>query len=424
MSFYDKKNKSVSEAVKNILESSDSKQENLQEYESKGGSYKHTGKYGSEYKEGERHDPRGDKAASARGPVATTKTTTTTPGHSDSAARLRAIQVKGAPGNKQIKGKAQSGSAESKNESNDQEQELIEMEDTIDNLIKEYESKGGSYKHKGKYGSEYKEGERHDPRGDKASGARGPVATTKTTTTTPGHSDSAARFRAIQVKGSPGGKVVKGKAQSGSADSKNESVETPSFSNLISKYYNDGLASLSESFVLKEEPTNKEFHAEVQDQKEKFEGKKKGADVAAPSTVGTKEIKEEVLTEGKRLISKHGEGQGEHTAKVYKDTEYNEYQVHFFKNGKHMGEGPVSYHGDDKDDAQKTAESALKRLNKAHMKEEVEQLDEGKELTADEMKAREKVVKGMKKNLASFKARYGDRAKGVMYATATKMVNK
>jgi hypothetical protein len=32
---------------------------------------------GGEYKEGERHDPRSDKAASARGPVATNKTTTT-----------------------------------------------------------------------------------------------------------------------------------------------------------------------------------------------------------------------------------------------------------------------------------------------------------------------------------------------------------
>jgi hypothetical protein len=40
------------------------------------------------------------------------------------------------------------------------------------------------------------------------------------------------------------------------------------------------------------------------------------------------------------------------------------------------------------------------------------------------MAERERIVKGMKKNLAGFKARYGDRAKEVMYATATKQAMK
>lgn len=56
-------------------------------------------------------------------------------------------------------------------------------------------------------------------------------------------------------------------------------------------------------------------------------------------------------------------------------------------------------------------------------KEEVEAIDE-RELTPDEVLSREKNVKGMKKSLAGFKARYGDRAKSVMYATATKMAKK
>ena len=50
--------------------------------------------------------------------------------------------------------------------------------------------------------------------------------------------------------------------------------------------------------------------------------------------------------------------------------------------------------------------------------EEVE-LDE-RALDATETKEKERIVKGMKKNLAGFRARYGDRAKEVMYATATK----
>jgi len=40
------------------------------------------------------------------------------------------------------------------------------------------------------------------------------------------------------------------------------------------------------------------------------------------------------------------------------------------------------------------------------------------------MKKREDIVKGMKKNIAGFKQRYGERAKSVMYATATKQAMK
>lgn len=247
-----------------------------------------------------------------------------------------------------------------------------------------------------------------------------------------------------------------------------------------------------------------------------------------------KPVKEESLTAGKRLISKHGEGS--HTARVYKDTEYNEYQVHHFKDGKHMGEGPVSYH-DDKEDAQSTAEHSLKKrmgeeveqidelstntLKSYHtkaysdmkakgeklgmrsgtkadwkrihgmetakskmyskgvdpFKEEVEQIDEKnvptspekwaqakaqakakfdvypsayangwaskkyksmgggwksvkeeqiqeRTLTEPETQEKERIVKGMKKGLQGFKQRYGERAKSVMYATATKLAKE
>lgn len=64
-------------------------------------------------------------------------------------------------------------------------------------------------------------------------------------------------------------------------------------------------------------------------------------------------------------------------------------------------------------------ERAEKRLNK----EEVEQIDE-RELTKGETSEKERIVKGMKKSLSGFKQRYGDRAKSVMYATATKAAKK
>ena len=57
------------------------------------------------------------------------------------------------------------------------------------------------------------------------------------------------------------------------------------------------------------------------------------------------------------------------------------------------------------------------------MKEEVEQVDE-RTLTKGETAEKERIVKGMKKSLAGFKSRYGDKAKSVMYATATKAAKK
>lgn len=57
------------------------------------------------------------------------------------------------------------------------------------------------------------------------------------------------------------------------------------------------------------------------------------------------------------------------------------------------------------------------------MPESVEQIDE-RELSTGEAKKKEEYVKGMKKGLSGFKERYGERAKSVMYATATKMAKK
>ena len=49
---------------------------------------------------------------------------------------------------------------------------------------------------------------------------------------------------------------------------------------------------------------------------------------------------------------------------------------------------------------------------------------EERSLTEPEMKKKEEIVKSMKKKMPGFKERYGERAKSVMYATATKMAKK
>jgi hypothetical protein len=62
-------------------------------------------------------------------------------------------------------------------------------------------------------------------------------------------------------------------------------------------------------------------------------------------------------------------------------------------------------------------------FNDVESKDDKEEMKEAKMSDAD-MAERERIVKGMKKNLTGFKARYGDKAKEVMYATATKQAMK
>lgn len=74
-----------------------------------------------------------------------------------------------------------------------------------------------------------------------------------------------------------------------------------------------------------------------------------------------------------------------------------------------------------------TPEQRYKRENpnsaRPYWGEDVEQVDE-RTLTKGETAEKERIVKGMKKSLAGFKERYGERAKSVMYATATKAAKK
>jgi hypothetical protein len=70
------------------------------------------------------------------------------------------------------------------------------------------------------------------------------------------------------------------------------------------------------------------------------------------------EAKAESPIKGTRKISVH-QGKDGHHAEVRHNPDWNEFQVHHYENGKHMGEGPVSYH-DTKAEAQETAEHEVK----------------------------------------------------------------
>jgi hypothetical protein len=128
------------------------------------------------------------------------------------------------------------------------------------------------------------------------------------------------------------------------------------FSEMVNLYQEKGLKALSE-MTIKEEPDSAQFAAELADTKAKADGKKKQAEIAKPLEVATRNEEVEIV------------------------------------------EYPLDV-------------DAINGVQSETIEE--------RSLTADETKKKEEIVKSMKKGMAGFKERYGDRAKSVMYATATK----
>ena len=137
------------------------------------------------------------------------------------------------------------------------------------------------------------------------------------------------------------------------------------FSEMLELYNEKGIKSLSEMLAT-EEASEEEFNKEVADAKAKNDGKKKNDEIAKGAVQSVKN--EETHT----------------TVQVIDLDPINGIQ---------------------------------------HSEFDLEDIQE-REMTEPEMKKREEIVKSMKKGIAGFKERYGDRAKNVMYATATKQAMK
>ena len=86
-------------------------------------------------------------------------------------------------------------------------------------------------------------------------------------------------------------------------------------------------------------------------------GISKAVDKLTKEEVEPLDEREESPTKGTRKVASYGDDG--HRAEVRYNPEYQEYQVHHYKDGKHQGEGPVSYHGDDKEDAHDTAKYSV-----------------------------------------------------------------
>jgi hypothetical protein len=131
------------------------------------------------------------------------------------------------------------------------------------------------------------------------------------------------------------------------------------FSEMVNLYQDKGLKSLSE-MLAKEESTEDEFNKEIEDAKAKDAGKKKNTEIAKGAVQAVKTEETHTTVEVIDLNDVNG-------------VQYSEIE-----------------------------------------------LAQERTLTEPEMKKKEEIVKSMKKGLSGFKDRYGDRAKEVMYATATK----
>jgi hypothetical protein len=135
------------------------------------------------------------------------------------------------------------------------------------------------------------------------------------------------------------------------------------FSEMVNLYQDKGLKSLSE-MLAKEEATEDEFNKEVEDAKDKAAGKKKQPEIAKGSVQAVKNEETHSTVEVIDLNDVNG-------------VQYSEIE-----------------------------------------------LAQERTMTEPEIKKKEEIVKSMKKGLSGFKDRYGDRAKEVMYATATKQAMK
>ena len=208
-----------------------------------------------------------------------------------------------------------------------------------------------------------------------------------------------------------------------------------SFANILASYNENGLKGLFEALkkneVIVEEPDNEQFTKEVEAQKAKNAGEGKKAEVAKPAVQAVQNEEYDVLD--------YNEVNGVRISEIDLEESSDDYEVkqdkkdpdvhHVHYKGKKIGyvygnkKGMFGheYHamgtGDDGYSSKKQAVNAVKADHKYHMSGDY--LKE-RTLTEPEMKKKEEIVKSMKKGMKGFKERYGERAKEVMYATATK----
>lgn len=206
--------------------------------------------------------------------------------------------------------------------------------------------------------------------------------------------------------------TVKGPKMKDLAGIEAEKKTKKKFSEMVETYVQSGIQGLFEGWKkVKEEATNDEFKTELEKQKAKADGKAPQADVAKAAVQAVQSEEVQQLDElSPDTLKSYIKG-----AKASKNLEADAVRTAEYK-GNHAWASDATQIVNKRKEGIKTAKAKLNA-------EEVEQVEE-RTLSEPEMKKREEVVKSMKKGIQGFKDRYGDRAKEVMYATATKIAKK
>lgn len=178
------------------------------------------------------------------------------------------------------------------------------------------------------------------------------------------------------------------------------------FSEMVNIYKNDGLKSFMES--IKEDELIDELSKDIAD----YTMDVIDAGEYTEVTIGEEASQEEFNTEIEKAKAK---SQGKEKAEVSKgsvqavkqeETEITDEMI--FEVLENAG---IDFESLSDNELQEVANEAYEIIKERQM-------------TDAEMKKREDIVKGMKKGMAGFKERYGDKAKNVMYATANKQAMK
>ena len=207
---------------------------------------------------------------------------------------------------------------------------------------------------------------------------------------------------------------------------------------MLSIYSTGGAEALVENLMI-EEPTNDEYKKEVETAHAKAEGKirnDKGVAKAASQGVKMEEVEIEDIDE--KVMVFHSTSPDAQMKRYQKDSPAPEAQAHR-KSAADAARSARSSETkrDFKDGVDvKTKKGGSVSTYKTNEEYEIEMYDadeingvqfdtiDERSMTDNEMDKREKIVKSMKKGIQGFKDRYGDKAKDVMYATATKQSMK
>ena len=213
---------------------------------------------------------------------------------------------------------------------------------------------------------------------------------------------------------------------------KEKKVKKP-FKEMLELYADKGLKALSE-MTMTEEPDQEQFEKELAVAKKKATEKKSPEDEAKVAKSLVHSVQQEDVEQLDELspktlgsyVKKAGKDRRD-IASDYHSSEYVQARREDGVSAKEIGDPDAEKMMKNDERRMKTRkagiQTATNKLVKKATNEEVEQINE-RPMTDDEMKKREDIVMGMKKNLQGFKDRYGARAKDVMYATATKQAMK